>query len=322
MKGGDPKALRNFIIKLEGVHIRAIETGRENAFNSQDILANVLKKIEFLKTQWAHHNLKRKERWDPLDKQGPPDATFSDLLTFLNRQNQLALEKDAYEVPKQADGNENPKKSPNIAAAFITAPQRNRGNNRNNTPSTNICNANSNPQLNNKTNKPKFNNKQQNNRQNNNQQNNSQQNNNQQNNSQQNKQDKQNNNNRPRTRQQAPQQAPSSSVSSQQPSSGQDQSSSAQTAPKSASNPRPASTGWMCWVCRGTVYHRVDACVVFTSLSVDERCDLVRKLELCNLCLTKGHMARDCNRTWKCRECQGKHHTTIHWDDQADQASS
>ena len=293
LKGGDPKALRNFIIQLEGVHIRAIETGRENAFNSQDIIANVLKKVDFLKNRWAESNLKRKEKWDSPDGSGPPDATFSDLLTFLNRQNQLALEKQAYEVPKQEDSNDNSKKSSAIASASTSTPQNNKNYNKPNNQRNNYRNSRNN-----------------NGNSNDNYDNSDGQANNHQSNS------------RPRSRQQSSSSEPGSASSSRTASPAQDPAPAAETSPKMVESTQPMSAGWRCWVCKGTIYHRVDQCAVFTSMSVDERCDLVRKLELCNICLTKGHMARDCNRTWKCRECQGKHHTTIHWDDQADQASS
>ena len=120
------------------------------------------------------------------------------------------------------------------------------------------------------------------------------------------------NNNRFKQRQQTPNSAPGPATSRPPPQQTQNPTNSAGPKPKPAPPTRAASAGWACWVCKGTIFHRVENCAVFLSMSVDERCGMVKSLELCMVCLTKGHMARDCSRQWKCRECEGKHHTTIH----------
>ena len=156
IKGNDAMELKRFIIALKGIHIKATETGRQNAFDSQDIIANVLEKVGFLKGKWAEHNYKRKERWDSTNGEAPPDATFNDLLSFLNRQNLVAMERAAYETAKPTDNHENHNKKPTaVASASTSAPQnnRNRKNNHNNNNSYQNYNSYRNNRNNNSNNK-------------------------------------------------------------------------------------------------------------------------------------------------------------------------
>ena len=46
-------------------------------------------------------------------------------------------------------------------------------------------------------------------------------------------------------------------------------------------------------------------------ISSKERKDILRKYGRCYVCLKRGHRARDCRNTMKCRNCQEKHHVSI-----------
>ena len=56
---------------------------------------------------------------------------------------------------------------------------------------------------------------------------------------------------------------------------------------------------------------------------MEERCKLVQELELCMVCLRRGHATEECRRPWTCRVCGERHHTTIHqYDPEPDDETS
>jgi hypothetical protein len=60
--------------------------------------------------------------------------------------------------------------------------------------------------------------------------------------------------------------------------------------------------------------HPLEQCRTFLKNSVSERHKLARKNGLCFLCLTKGHMTKDCSSNIKCKyqNCDKPHHELLH----------
>ena len=265
---------------LEVVHKRAVKTGRSNAFDSQDTIVSVLKKVEFLKNKWSENCLKRVERWD--SEKGPvPDPVFTDLIAFLKRQDKLGSFKTAYATPGQHEKEQPEPKNqrkpaaqvaaasaatpttPKAPAAPRNAPRHAAGARPKNKPPANPTTQNHAkpaPQA-------------------------------------------KSGNWKPRASNAAP---PTRNVSTPSQSTSTGTSTSATT--------RVTPSGWECWVCQGKIFHPVDQCAVFITMTVDQRCDIVRQLELCMNCLRKGHYAKDCTRVWTCQQCRKKHHTSVHKD--------
>jgi hypothetical protein len=68
-----------------------------------------------------------------------------------------------------------------------------------------------------------------------------------------------------------------------------------------------------CEACSGP--HRVWRCDTFKKMELNERQRIVLRRGLCNKCLVRGHIAKNCPKTnFKCRiaECGAKHHTLLH----------
>lgn len=68
--------------------------------------------------------------------------------------------------------------------------------------------------------------------------------------------------------------------------------------------------GSICKLCNNT--HKLRECSTFSSFDVNERIDFVKKNGICYNCLAIGHTIKDCQSTFKCRYCGGKHNTLLH----------
>ena len=66
-----------------------------------------------------------------------------------------------------------------------------------------------------------------------------------------------------------------------------------------------------CKVCLGS--HEVYTCDSYLSKTARERYAIVSKLRLCRNCLRPGHKAINCRNEKRCKECNRKHHTTLHF---------
>ena len=58
--------------------------------------------------------------------------------------------------------------------------------------------------------------------------------------------------------------------------------------------------------------HFLARCQEYLDLLPPKRLDLVKHYKLCMNCLIYGHTSRDCRSTWRCQECERKHHTSLH----------
>ncbi|XP_014215405.1 uncharacterized protein LOC106644423 [Copidosoma floridanum] len=66
----------------------------------------------------------------------------------------------------------------------------------------------------------------------------------------------------------------------------------------------------LCPVCDSD--HKIYGCSKFAGMSVTDRFDQVRSLNLCLNCLGKRHKSIDCQSSGSCRKCKKKHHTMLH----------
>ena len=68
---------------------------------------------------------------------------------------------------------------------------------------------------------------------------------------------------------------------------------------------------WDCALCK-TEKHPLFVCSKWLALTVAQRLSHVQAKNLCANCLAVGHSTASCRSTYRCRECQSNHHTTIH----------
>ena len=74
-----------------------------------------------------------------------------------------------------------------------------------------------------------------------------------------------------------------------------------------------AAGNWSCPCCMKSKYHVLKDCKKFVVLTQPERFSVLKANGMCNKCLERGHMARDCTSEVGCDLCPGKrHHTLMH----------
>ena len=78
-----------------------------------------------------------------------------------------------------------------------------------------------------------------------------------------------------------------------------------------SSTPASPSYKWECQLCPGEK-HPLYLCTKWLEYSITQRLAHVRTKSLCHNCLAVGHAAANCRSTYRCRDCQQPHHTTIH----------
>ena len=59
--------------------------------------------------------------------------------------------------------------------------------------------------------------------------------------------------------------------------------------------------------------HEIYVCDSYLSNTPRRRCDVVSKLKLCRNCLIPSHKAINCRNDKRCKECNKKHHTILHF---------
>lgn len=69
------------------------------------------------------------------------------------------------------------------------------------------------------------------------------------------------------------------------------------------------TSGGRCMNC--TANHPLYLCGAFQRMSVSERDGILRTHSLCRNCFKSGHLARDCQSKFSCRNCKGRHHTMV-----------
>ena len=132
---GDSQQLQTFILALEKTYRRAVDTGRESTFDSQDTINSILRKrLDHLIPRWSVECGKRLDRWDPeVDDESTLEFTFCDFLAFLRKQNCISVYKSSIKGPIQTekvsdkDSRTKPDRNARIAAAALasTPPQSN-----------------------------------------------------------------------------------------------------------------------------------------------------------------------------------------------------
>ena len=68
---------------------------------------------------------------------------------------------------------------------------------------------------------------------------------------------------------------------------------------------------WECVLCKPEK-HPLFMCPKWQSFTVAQRLNHITTRGLCRNCLAVGHNTSDCRSSYKCRECNQAHHTTIH----------
>ena len=70
------------------------------------------------------------------------------------------------------------------------------------------------------------------------------------------------------------------------------------------------SVGITCKLCSQT--HTMENCQEFQKMTLQERREVTRRFGLCRGCLRRGHVAKDCKRKQRCKQCGGLHPTLLH----------
>ena len=68
---------------------------------------------------------------------------------------------------------------------------------------------------------------------------------------------------------------------------------------------------WECILCKPEK-HPLFVCPKWLAFTVAQRLSHVQSKNLCHNCLAVRHSTSNCKSTYRCRECQQNHHTTIH----------
>ena len=66
----------------------------------------------------------------------------------------------------------------------------------------------------------------------------------------------------------------------------------------------------LCGYCKAS-RHKLHTCEEFLKLTVKERKKYVEKEKRCTNCLSPTHKPRKCNSSFKCKHCEGKHHSVL-----------
>ena len=89
---GEPKKLQQFVLTLERIYMKAVQTGRASTFNTPDLISLILrKKLEYLTKKWSTERVKAEERADELGMECHVDMDFDHFLNFLKRQLRISM---------------------------------------------------------------------------------------------------------------------------------------------------------------------------------------------------------------------------------------
>ena len=72
-----------------------------------------------------------------------------------------------------------------------------------------------------------------------------------------------------------------------------------------------SSYRWECTFCKPEK-HPLFLCPKWLGFSISQRLNQVQSRKLCKNCLSVGHATESCRSTYRCRECNSYHHTTLH----------
>lgn len=86
--------------------------------------------------------------------------------------------------------------------------------------------------------------------------------------------------------------------------------SSLNTLPKKQPSQSAKTNSSECVLCKET--HRLFKCPVFLGYDVSRRFKVVKDKRGCTNCLAFSHATSDCNSSYKCKECNGRHNTLLH----------
>ncbi|GBM83638.1 hypothetical protein AVEN_274595-1 [Araneus ventricosus] len=79
-----------------------------------------------------------------------------------------------------------------------------------------------------------------------------------------------------------------------------------------ASTSNTKSTKFKYVKCQREEFHRLHKCLEFINLSVNDRCEFIKRNNLCFNCL-KFHAVRNCTQTFRCQKCSKKHSTLLQY---------
>ena len=65
-----------------------------------------------------------------------------------------------------------------------------------------------------------------------------------------------------------------------------------------------------CWLCQRP--HKIWACDEFKKMTIPERRKLIKEKKCCFNCLSNKHMVREFQSKWSCKECNKRHHSSLH----------
>lgn len=72
----------------------------------------------------------------------------------------------------------------------------------------------------------------------------------------------------------------------------------------------------LCVVCKQS--HKISSCTQFKAMELLTRRSFIRDNKLCFNCLAQNHTAKQYTSKYRCRQCQGIHHTLVHYTPQVE----
>ncbi|XP_062714600.1 uncharacterized protein LOC134291174 [Aedes albopictus] len=82
-----------------------------------------------------------------------------------------------------------------------------------------------------------------------------------------------------------------------------------QSTVKTSYSTMQSSSGKRCVACKEN--HFLFQCAAFQRMSVVDRDALLKTHSLCRSCFKMGHMSKECQSKFNCRNCKGRHHTLV-----------
>ena len=290
----DSKTLHSFVLALERIYKKAIQTHRRASFNTPDVMNSILRKrLDWAIPRWSIECVKKEERLEGNEDDSNMDMTFEEFLAFLRRQHRITFKRTTVSGAGESKPNVAESASGDKAGSSKAAAKDD--DTRINATGSDAAKPKKNNNTNNKNNN---------------------------NNRMKANEDKEqrkgmSNDAGDITNNLGENSEANPEISAADPAAAAE----APIDAENAQEPSAQGKGWSCAFCADPRFHRIDACVEFLARDGDGRFTMLKIIGACAACFARGHMKRDCRRKVKCDICGMTHATLLHRDPPAQPAS-
>ena len=273
----DYDSINKFILALQLVYQRAIETNRENSFNTEDTIAQLLRqRVRWAAKQWGKIRVRKREKWDS-DDENDDSNQFREFLDFLKQQNSVNREERLLlgEKDKKRRVDINAMNAEPRSTDFGRG--RGRGNRNSNNDSAPVGGGNRNFRQASAGKDAAV---------------------------------------RSTPVRAAGYAAGGGNASAAAAVAAANAAATNATAAASKNDKgNVAGAGikvdWSCTCCRGIKFHSLDNCATFVKKNQQEKFAVLKAGGLCLVCLQKGHVGQNCESKNNCSSCGGRHHQVM-----------